>query len=122
MPFHLLRSNAAFLPKRFEDHSSNGPFGDTVEYMDWTVGELLKAVADNGLEQVHMHQGDAHEFIQQLPNHSYDLTICDPPKLSTNKKGIDAALKRLRAASTLSAVNILLSAKRSASGDAWLSV
>lgn len=69
---------------------------DCVERSSAAVEVGRRIAADNGLAQVHMHQGDAHEFIQQVPNHSYDLTICDPPKLSTNKKGIDAALKRLR--------------------------
>lgn len=69
---------------------------DCVERSGAAVEAGRQIAADNGLSQVVMHQGDAHEFVQQLPNHSYDLTICDPPKLSTNKKGIDAALKRMR--------------------------
>lgn len=69
---------------------------DCVERSGPAVETGRQIAADNGLPQVVMHQGDAHEFLQQLPNHSYDLTICDPPKLSTNKKGIDAALKRMR--------------------------
>jgi 23S rRNA (cytosine1962-C5)-methyltransferase len=69
---------------------------DCVERSAPAVEVGRQIAADNGLSQVTMHQGDAHEFIHQLPNHSYDLTICDPPKLSTNKKGIDAALKRMR--------------------------
>lgn len=70
---------------------------DCVERSGHAVDVGRQIALDNGLSQVVMHQGDAHEYLQQLPNHSYDLTICDPPKLSTNKKGMDAALKRMRA-------------------------
>jgi 23S rRNA (cytosine1962-C5)-methyltransferase len=69
---------------------------DCVERSALAVEVGRQVAVDNGLAQVTMHQGDAHEFLSQLPNHSYDLTICDPPKLSTNKKGIDAAMKRMR--------------------------
>jgi arylsulfatase A-like enzyme len=55
-PFFLHFSNIEthtpwYVPKRFEGHSNDTAFGDAVEYMDWSIGELLKAVADNGLEQ-----------------------------------------------------------------------
>ncbi|MDQ3440279.1 MAG: sulfatase [Planctomycetota bacterium] len=55
-PFFLHLSNIEthtpwYVPKRFEGKSADGPFGDAVEYMDWAVGEVLRAVADNGLEQ-----------------------------------------------------------------------
>lgn len=69
---------------------------DCVERSGQAVDVGRQIAADNGLSQVTMHQADAHEYLEQLPNHSYDLTICDPPKLSTNKKGMDAALKRMR--------------------------
>ncbi|MGB7161248.1 MAG: sulfatase [Tepidisphaeraceae bacterium] len=54
-PFFLHLSNIEthtpwFVPKRFEGKSADGPFGDAVECTDWTVGEVMKAVAENGLE------------------------------------------------------------------------
>jgi len=55
-PFFLHFSNIEthtpwFVPKRFEGHSTDTSFGDAVEYMDWSIGELMKALADNGLEE-----------------------------------------------------------------------
>ncbi len=55
-PFFLHLSNIEthtpwFVPERFEGKSADGPFGDAVECLDWTVGEVMKALKDNGLEQ-----------------------------------------------------------------------
>lgn len=69
---------------------------DCVERSAQAVEVGRQIALDNGLSQVTTHQADASEFLRDVPNHSYDLTICDPPKLSTNKKGTDAALKRMR--------------------------
>lgn len=69
---------------------------DCVERSAQAVAVSQKLVADNALPQVQVHQADVTEFVRELPNHTYDLTICDPPKLATNKKGIDNALRRLR--------------------------
>lgn len=52
--------------------------------------------ADNGLTQVTLHQADALQYMQRLPSNSHDLTLCDPPKLAPNKRGVEAASKRLR--------------------------
>jgi arylsulfatase A-like enzyme len=40
-----------FLPDRAQGKSGDGAFGDAVEYFDGTVGAVMKALADNGLEQ-----------------------------------------------------------------------
>lgn len=55
-PFFLHMANIEthtpwFVPKRFEGKSADGPFGDAVECLDWTVGEVMKALKDNGLEE-----------------------------------------------------------------------
>ncbi len=55
-PFFLHLSNIEthtpwFVPKRFEGKSADGAFGDAVECLDWTVGQVMKALSDNGLEQ-----------------------------------------------------------------------
>jgi arylsulfatase A len=34
----------------FRGKSANGDYGDSVEELDWSTGEILKAVRDNGLE------------------------------------------------------------------------
>jgi arylsulfatase A len=39
-----------FRSKKFEDHSLRGLYGDVVEELDWSVGEVLKALKDEGLE------------------------------------------------------------------------
>ncbi len=69
---------------------------DCVERSAPAVATSKQLVVDNDLTQVDVHQADVTEFMRELPNHTYDLTICDPPKLATNKKGIDNALRRLR--------------------------
>lgn len=69
---------------------------DCIERSAQAVDVGRQIAKDNGLTQVEMHQADVHEYLTQLPNHSYDLTICDPPKFSTNKKGVETALRRFR--------------------------
>lgn len=69
---------------------------DCVERSSLAVEVGRQVASENKLEQVTMHQQDALAFLKELPNNSYDLTICDPPKLSTNKKGAEAALRRMR--------------------------
>ena len=37
--------------KRFQNQSRGGPYGDVIEAIDWSVGEILKTVKDLGLER-----------------------------------------------------------------------
>lgn len=37
--------------KRFEGKSNRGLYGDVVEELDWSVGEVLKALKDTGLDE-----------------------------------------------------------------------
>jgi 23S rRNA (cytosine1962-C5)-methyltransferase len=69
---------------------------DCVERSAPAVATSKQLIADNNLNQVEVHQADVTEFMRELPNHTYDLTICDPPKLASNKKGVDNAMRRLR--------------------------
>lgn len=41
---------APFASKAFRGRSKNGPYGDSVEELDWSTGEILKAVRENGVE------------------------------------------------------------------------
>ncbi|MCU0354082.1 MAG: sulfatase-like hydrolase/transferase [Cytophagales bacterium] len=55
-PFYLHFANIEthtpwFLPRGFEGRSAGGAYGDAVEYLDHTVGVLLDALKQNGLEQ-----------------------------------------------------------------------
>lgn len=34
----------------FAGKSANGPYGDSIEELDWSAGEVLKAIQDNGLD------------------------------------------------------------------------
>jgi 23S rRNA (cytosine1962-C5)-methyltransferase len=70
---------------------------DCVERSGPAVATSKQLAIDNNLTQVEVHQADVSEFMREVPNHTYDLTICDPPKLATNKKGVDNALRKLRA-------------------------
>jgi arylsulfatase A len=39
-----------FASESFRGRSSNGPWGDSVEEIDWSTGEILSAVKENGLD------------------------------------------------------------------------
>jgi arylsulfatase A-like enzyme len=54
-PFFIHLSNIEthtpwYVPDRAQGKSADGPYGDAVEFLDETVGKVLKAVADNGLD------------------------------------------------------------------------
>ena len=53
-PFFLHLANIEthtpwFVPKRAEGHSADGPFGDAVEYLDGTVGQVMETLDKLGL-------------------------------------------------------------------------
>lgn len=48
---HTFPHEPIFVGEKFEGHSGNGLYCDAVEEIDWSVGEVLKAVNDNGLEE-----------------------------------------------------------------------
>ncbi len=55
-PFLLVMSfvqahTALFNNKEFRNHSAHGQYGDNVEEMDWSVGEVLKTLKRLGLEE-----------------------------------------------------------------------
>ena len=39
-----------FRSKAFENKSLRGIYGDVIEELDWSVGEILSALKQNGLE------------------------------------------------------------------------
>jgi arylsulfatase A len=43
-------TRAPFASESFRGRSSNGPWGDSVEEIDWSTGEILSAVKENGLD------------------------------------------------------------------------
>lgn len=54
-PFFLYFAHSApHIPlnagNRFRGKSTGGPYGDSVEEMDWSVGEVLRTVRENGLD------------------------------------------------------------------------
>jgi arylsulfatase A-like enzyme len=38
-------------PQQFKGHSNAGVYGDVIEAVDWTMGEILKVLAEEGLEE-----------------------------------------------------------------------
>jgi arylsulfatase A-like enzyme len=44
-------TRAPYASPEFQGHSANGPWGDSIEELDWSTGMILKAVKDLGLEQ-----------------------------------------------------------------------
>ncbi|MPZ17843.1 MAG: sulfatase-like hydrolase/transferase [Luteitalea sp.] len=43
-------TNRPFASEAFQGRSANGPYGDAVEELDWSVGQILQALDDLGLE------------------------------------------------------------------------
>ncbi|WP_234042062.1 sulfatase family protein [Persicirhabdus sediminis] len=39
------------LSERFAGKSAHGPYGDTIQEIDWSTGEILKALRDTGVDQ-----------------------------------------------------------------------
>ncbi|MEA3224768.1 MAG: sulfatase [Planctomycetota bacterium] len=44
-------TRSPFASKRFRGRSANGPWGDSVEELDWSTGEILRAVKQLGLDE-----------------------------------------------------------------------
>ncbi|NOY42175.1 MAG: sulfatase [Planctomycetes bacterium] len=44
-------TSAPYASKRFQGQSANGPYGDSVEEIDWSTGEILAALKRLGLDQ-----------------------------------------------------------------------
>ena len=40
-----------FSSKEFDGHSVKGPYGDTIEEIDWSTGEIFKTLKRNGLDE-----------------------------------------------------------------------
>jgi len=52
LPQSLPGSTArAFVSPAFKDRSKNGPYGDSIEELDWSAGEILTALKQLGLDQ-----------------------------------------------------------------------
>jgi arylsulfatase len=47
---HVMPHVPIFASTKFKGKSARGLYGDVIEELDWSVGEILKAVKDNGLD------------------------------------------------------------------------
>lgn len=48
---HTMPHNPIFASEEFAGKSKNGRFGDAVEEIDWSTGEILKAIKANGIDE-----------------------------------------------------------------------
>jgi arylsulfatase A-like enzyme len=48
---HSMPQDPLFRSKKFENKSLRGIYGDVIEEMDWSVGEILSALKQNGLDE-----------------------------------------------------------------------
>lgn len=48
---HNMPHAPIFASPEFQDRSKNGQFGDVVEEIDWSVGQVVKALKDSGIER-----------------------------------------------------------------------
>ena len=47
---HIMPHVPIFASERFEGKSAGGLYGDVIEEIDWSVGEVLKALKGNGID------------------------------------------------------------------------
>ena len=48
---HTMPHIPLFASKKFKGKSDRGPYGDTIEEIDWSVGEIMKALRKNNLDE-----------------------------------------------------------------------
>lgn len=48
---HTMPHIPLFASKNFKGKSDRGPYGDTIEEIDWSVGEIMKALRKNSLDE-----------------------------------------------------------------------
>ena len=48
---HTFPHTPLFTNEHFEGKSKRGLYGDVVEELDWSVGEILKSLKENGIEK-----------------------------------------------------------------------
>ena len=48
---HTMPHIPLFASKKFKGKSDRGPYGDTIEEIDWSVGEIMKALRKNSLDE-----------------------------------------------------------------------
>lgn len=48
---HSMPHVPLFVSDKYKGKSANGVYGDVIEEIDWSVGEVLKALKDNGLDE-----------------------------------------------------------------------
>lgn len=48
---HTFPHYPIYVGEKFDGHSGNGPYCDAVEEIDWSVGEIMKALKENGLDE-----------------------------------------------------------------------
>ena len=64
----------ALTPKRFVGKSGFGPYGDLVLQVDWTVGQVLDALAHNGIEgnTLVIYTSDNGSYMHRIADHLPD--------------------------------------------------
>lgn len=71
----------ALVPERFKGKSGHGPYGDLVMQVDWTVGQVLKALERNEIEQntLVLYTSDNGSYMfrieEGLPDHLDDEQV-----------------------------------------------
>ncbi len=48
---HSMPHVPLFVSDKYKGNSANGVYGDVIEEIDWSVGEVLKALKENGLDE-----------------------------------------------------------------------
>ncbi len=71
----------ALVAERFEGKSGFGPYGDLVMQVDWTVGEVMKAIKENGIDDntIVIYTSDNGSYMFRIdagkPDHVDDETV-----------------------------------------------
>jgi arylsulfatase len=86
---HVMPHVPIFASDRFKGKSARGPYGDVVEELDWSVGEILKAVKDADLEAdtLVLFLSDNGPFLS-YGNHAGSAGLLREGKLTTFEGGV----------------------------------
>jgi arylsulfatase len=86
---HVMPHVPIFASERFKGKSGRGLYGDVIEELDWSVGEILKAVKDNGLDDntLVLFMSDNGPFLS-YGNHAGSAGSLREGKLTTFEGGV----------------------------------
>jgi arylsulfatase len=86
---HVMPHVPIFASTKFKGKSARGRYGDVIEELDWSVGEILKSIHDHGLEErtLVLFLSDNGPFLS-YGNHAGSAGLFREGKLTTFEGGV----------------------------------